>query len=134
MLFWINVDGDRIAIQAVNRKGSPYFRLAPYTLVYPTPRQREVRHTLMQGAHKASGGTYRDVNEEVKASFDDWQYTPKPVNKTEMALREIYGDQVNEVLNYIQAQKRVETKLSTPEYKQKFNAAIEKLIPASVNE
>ena len=55
MLFWINVDGDRIAIQAVNRKGSPYFRLAPYTLVYPTPRQREVRHTLMKGAHKAIG-------------------------------------------------------------------------------
>ena len=71
---------------------------------------------------------------EVKASFDNWQYTPKPVNKTEMALREIYGDQVNEVLNYIQAQKRVETKLSTPEYKQKFNAAIEKLIPVPGNE
>ena len=88
----------------------------------------------MKGAHKAIGGTYQDVNEEVKASFETWQYTPKPVNRTEMALREMYGDQVDEVLNYIQAQKRVETKLSTPEYKQKFNAAIEKLIPVPGNE
>ena len=126
MLFWITVDGYRVAVQAVNRNGKPYYRLAPYTIIYPTPRQREVRNRLSVAAHRAQGGTYVDIDDEVRAGFTDWEYTDsrKP-NTTYLALKSIYGDEVDSVLTYISGQKYVAEKLKLPEYQQRIRKQIQ---------
>ena len=125
MLFWIEIDGDRVAVQAVNRKPKPYWRLAPYTIVYPTPRQRAVRNTVSIAAHRAVDGTQEDINLNVKDAFKGWEYTTQYPNKTYMTLESIYGDQADDVLNYIQTQHRVEGKLSqNPHYHEKIETAV----------
>lgn len=128
MIFWITVDGDRVAVQAVNRKPRPYWRLAPYTIVYPTPKQREVRANLMIAAHRAAGGTDEDINAEIKDQFRSWEHAEKKPNNTYLALKELYGDEADKVLNYIGAQKRVEKKLQVPEYRNKVERAVELII------
>ena len=85
MLFWIEIDGDRVAVQAVNRKPKPYWRLAPYTIVYPTPKQRMVRDTVTIAAHMAVDGTQEDINLNVRDAFRGWEYTPQHPNKTSIA-------------------------------------------------
>ena len=125
MLFWIEIDGERVAVQAVNRKPKPYWRLAPYTIVYPTPKQRMVRNTLSIGAHKAVDGTMEDINLEVQASFRNWNYAQRPANRTYEALKELYGDQVDDVMRYIQTRKRAEKKLRIPVYREKIQQAVE---------
>ena len=124
MLFWIEIDGDRVAVQAVNRKPKPYWRLAPYTIVYPTPRQRAVRNTVSIAAHRAVDGTQEDINLNVKDAFKGWEYTPQYPNKTYMTLKSIYGDQADDVLNYIQTQKRVEQKLNRSQYRQRLEMEV----------
>ena len=124
MLFWIEIDGDRVAVQAVNRKPKPYWRLAPYTIVYPTPRQRAVRNTVSIAAHMAVDGTQEDINLNVKDAFKGWEYTPQYPNKTYMTLKSIYGDQADDVLNYIQTQKRVEQKLNRSQYRQRLEMEV----------
>ena len=66
MLFWLDIDGYRVAVQAVKRGNTAYWRLAPYTIVYPTPRQREVRNTLMVGAHSGVAMSAYAVNKKVQ--------------------------------------------------------------------
>lgn len=124
MLFWIDIDGDQVAVQAVNRKPNPYWRLAPYTMVYPTPRQSMVRNTFSGGAHKAAYGTQEDVNIEVKESFKNWNYAPKPENLTYSVLKQLYGEQADEVLDYIGKQKRVAKKLHLQSVKAKVEKAM----------
>ena len=128
MLFWIEIDGVRVAVQAVNRKPKPYWRLAPYTLVYPTPKQRMVRFTVASGAHKAAGGTSEDVTTEVAMSFRGWEYVQRTSNSTEAALRELYGDQVDEVMAYIRNSGRVREKLNSPLYREHFDRIVEKML------
>lgn len=125
MLFWIEIDGERVAVQAVNRKPKPYWRLAPYTIVYPTPRQRQVRDTLTVGAHKAAYGTQEDVNLEVRDAFRGWDYSVQYPNKTYLALKSIYGDEADDVLEYIRSQKRAAEKLSHPSYRARIEHAVE---------
>lgn len=130
MLFWIELDGVRVAVQAVNRKPKPFWRLAPYTIVYPTPKQKEVRNTVAKGAHKAISGTTEDVNLEVRASFTGWEYARKPANTTYEALKAIYGSQADDVLLYIQAQKKVEGKIRNPLFHERMAQAIERELMA----
>lgn len=132
MLFWLEIDGERVAVQAVNRKPNPYWRLAPYTIVYPTPRQRNVRDTLSTGAHKTVGGTQEDVNLEVRASFQNWKYAERPENRTYEALKSLYGDEVDDVMRYIQTQKKVEQKLLSPAYRERINVAVREQISVSM--
>lgn len=128
MLFWLEIDGERVAVQVVNRKPKPYWRLAPYTIVYPTPKQRQVRDTLAIGAHKAAYGTMEDVNVEVKSSFNGWRYAERPENRTYAALKELYGDEVDDVMRYIQAQKKTEKRLQSPIYRERLERELEKQI------
>ena len=101
MLFWLDIDGYRVAVQAVKRGNTAYWRLAPYTIIYPTPRQREVRNTLMVGAHSGVAMSAYAVNKKVQQAFAGWDYAEKPKNKTEAAMQEIYGNEANIVLEYI---------------------------------
>lgn len=130
MLFWIEVEGERVAVQVVKRKPNPYWRLAPYTIVYPTPKQRKVRDTVSIAAHRAVDGTQEDINLEVKDAFRDWDYTTKPLNKTYAGLKMLYGDQVDQVMDYINAQKRVEIKMQYPEYRKQIDMEVERLVLA----
>lgn len=125
MLFWITVDGRNVAIQAVNRKPRPYWRLAPYTIVYPTPKQREVRHTLAKGAHSAANKSLDDVDQSVQKEFANWEYTERPANRVEQGLKELYGNEADKVLTYISNQNYVSEKLKSPAYKHKVQQVVE---------
>ena len=128
MLFWVNIDGYRVAVQAVKRGEKAYWRLAPYTLIYPTPKQRSVRNTLSIASHGSAEKSWTELNDNVAAAFDGWERTEPEPNKTHLALREIYGDEADKVLEYITKQKQVSQILSTSKNKEYINKEIEKVV------
>ena len=130
MLFWIEVSGMRVAVQAVNRKPNPYWRLAPYTLVYPTPKQREVRYTTALAAHSRAGEPLTEINRTVKEAFTDWQKTERPPNRVAEGLKALYGDQADQVLSYIAKRNIVSEKLKNPEEHARITEQVVKLLEA----
>lgn len=128
MLFWVEVDGYQVAVQVVNRRPNPYWRLAPYTIVYATPRQREVRRTLSTAAHKVVGGSEQDINREVQEAFRNWDYTKPRPNKIYEGLKLLYGDDADRVMEYITKQKAVQERMKTPAVREKLQKEIEHLV------
>ncbi len=125
MLIWIKVNGSSVAIQAVKRGNTAYWRLAPYTIVYPTPKQREVRYNLGYAAHKSVDKPVEELNKKVKEQFIGWKYVEKKENRTAAALREIYGSEADRVLEYIDRQKRVSNIIKTEEVKKEIDNQIQ---------
>lgn len=129
MLFWITVGSERIAIQAVNRKPNPYWRLAPFTLVYPTPRQRAVRYTLAEASHASVDQSVATLNTAVQDAFVDWEKTPRAENKIQSVLRNLYGDEADKVLDYISTRRRLSQKLiDNPELHEQITKEFEKMM------
>ncbi len=127
MLFWLDIDGYRVAVQAVKRGDKAYWRLAPYTIVYPTPRQRDVRINLGIAAHRSVDHPVEKLNENVQKQFANWKYTQKGENRTAQALREIYGDEADEVLEYIDHRKHVSEVLQNREYRERIDKQVQVL-------
>jgi hypothetical protein len=107
MLFRVNVNGKTIAVQIVKRGKTVYWRLAPYTLVYPTKRQRDVRNTVMAAAHNNYDKPVDVLLEGVKHAFDDWEYTEKKPNRVETFLKTVYGADAEKVEDYIRFRNNV---------------------------
>ncbi len=130
MMFWLDIGGYQIAVQAVNRSGKAYWRLAPYTIVYPTPKQREVRLNLSIAAHESANQPVEKLNENVQKQFINWEYAQRGENSTAQALREIYGDEADEVLEYIDHRKHARQALENREYKKQIEEKIQSLLIA----
>ena len=127
-MFWVDIDGYRVAVQAVLRGKTAYWRLAPYTIVYPTPRQRAVRETLSMASHEEAGQDIGTIDRSVRDAFRGWEYSVQAPNKTYLALKQIYGSEADAVLEYIQKQKKVGEILRAPEKRREIDITINRLL------
>jgi hypothetical protein len=114
--------GYQVAVQAVNRKGHPYYRLAPYTILYPTPRQRMVRNTLATASHNSVDMKYYEINQNVKDAFSNWERTEKGQSRLYQTLTALYGETAKDVLEYVSKQKIVSNLIRAPEINEQFQS------------
>ena len=103
MLFEIEINGETIPIQAVKRNGKVYYRLAPYTIDYPTKKQQEVRDRVAMGGFISFDSNLSTVNDNVKNQFTDWIYAHKTPRSRALYeyLKIAYGNDADAVIEHM---------------------------------